>query len=870
MGFGARIATALALVAALALPAQAAQAQPAPTQPAPTQTADAAAPSVAHLLTNSLQDPLGIGGDAPRPSGRTGFDVSVGGLSVNHLDDALGVPVEGLIFSWQLFGESRGVVQSARQIQVATRADGFDAPNVWDSGRVGSRESVNVRYGGPELGARMRYFWRVRVWDGAGAASSWSEPTWFETALPVEDTTAADWGAEWIGAEPLRPLGLDWSDYTLTVRTSNIIEALGIVFYADSASQQNAYMWQLSARGAPSIRPHSLVDGRWTEIGATPVPETALPGGFTAEHEVTIALSSGQAVTSIDGEVIETRPTPLRSMGTVGFRTGAGESGEVHEVTVTKGTETLFHTDFTDGVNPFDIGSVTASGLSVSGAEKFGVFTTKSLALPLLRRDFQTSKQIASARMYATALGVYKMEINGQRVGDEELAPGWTDYSQLVQYQVYDVTDLLRQGSNTVGAVVGPGWYAGNIAWFGPRHFGSDTAFLGRLEITYTDGTREVVTTDESWVLKRGPVVDADLLMGESYDFRREVPGWSEPGSTTGWQPVHVYQPAVGDLHAQTDPPVRVTEERAPEAVSTPAPGVTIYDMGQNMVGWVRVQLKGQAGDVVRIRHGEVLNPDGTLYTATLRTAKATETVTLGADGTTEYSPSFTFHGFRYVEITGLDSAPTIEDVTGVVVGTDNTATSSFRTSNPMLNQLHSNIVWGVRGNFLSVPTDTPARDERLGYSGDLNVIVDTATFNTDSYAFLDKWLRDMRMRQAPNGVLPEFAPGINPGVGESVATAGWGDGHLNVTYALWKQFGDAAVIDENWQAMVDYVDFWSSVAQDGVVPEGHGIGDWLNLDDPTSNSLLATAYYAYDAHLMERGRDGTRSAPTAPSRTLG
>ncbi|MDQ0895950.1 family 78 glycoside hydrolase catalytic domain [Agromyces ramosus] len=814
-------------------------------------------PALAALLAVSL---AGTGTDTVAFAEVESGEVAVGTLAVNHLEDAIGIPTSPPVFSWQLEGRERGIVQSARQIQVATSADGFDDPDVWDSGRVEGRDSVNVSYDGEALEAQTEYHWRVRAWDGAGSPTEWSEPSRFETALAADAATAEAWDAEWIGGPPHGTLGVEWSDYTLRMRTSNITEALGIVFYADS-TVSNTYMWQLSARGEPTLRPHSRVNGSWALLGEVPIPGEALPGGFAGEHEITIELADDTATTSIDGRVIDTRPIPLRSSGTLGFRSAQGESGDVEELTVTRDDETLFHTDFSDGVNPFAIGNVSDGRLRVSGVIENGVFTSEDRPLPLVRKDFDIDKPISSARLYSTALGVYTAEINGARVGDHELAPGWTDYSQLVQYQVYDVTELLQQGPNTIGVKLGTGWYAGHLAWVGPNRYGTDPAFLGRLEITHDDGTTSVVTSDGSWATTPGPIVDADILMGETYDFRREVPGWSEPGSASGWSAANVFTPAVGELQAQTDPPVRVTEERPVEAVTTPTDGVTIYDLGQNMVGWVRARLTGAPGDVLTIRHGEVLNPDGTLYTANLRSARATEKVTLGSDGTVEYSPSFVFHGFRYVEITGLASPPAAEDLTGIVVGTDNRRTSTFDTSDPMLNQLQSNIVWGVRGNFLSVPTDTPARDERLGYSGDLNVIVDTATFNHDAYAFLTKWLRDMRLRQAPNGALPGVAPGTEPGVGESNVSAGWGDAAVTVTHALWKQYGDTQVIDDNWQMMNDLLGFWTSVAQSGIVPEGHGIGDWLNLDDPTSNSLIATAYYAHDADLLSEmaratGRD--------------
>jgi alpha-L-rhamnosidase len=364
-----------------------------------------------------------------------------------------------------------------------------------------------------------------------------------------------------------------------------------------------------------------------------------------------------------------------------------------------------------------------------------------------------------------------------------------------------------------------------------------------QLRITYDDGTTQVIATDSSWETAPGAVLAADLLNGESYDARR---------TPAGWTPVQVRPSATAKLVPQTDQPVRVTQQLAAKAIPSPTPGVYLYDLGQNMVGVARLTLTGTPGVSVKIRYGEVLNPDGTLYTDNLRSAKATDHYTLASNSPETYRPRFTFHGFRYIELSGLPSAPPASAVVGVVMGTDGAQVSSFSTNSALVNKLHSNIVWGQRGNFLSIPTDTPARDERMGWTGDINVFARTAVYNLDSQAFLAKWLQDLRDSQNAAGAYASVAPTVPNSFDGGMGNAGWADAGVNVPWTLWQAYGDTSVIRQHYDSMRRYIDYLAA-SSNGFIRGGGDYGDWLNLDDPTPGELIGTSFVAKGARQLSQ-----------------
>ena len=473
---------------------------------------------------------------------------------------------------------------------------------------------------------------------------------------------------------------------------------------------------------------------------------------------------------------------------------------------------------------------------------------------PYLRRDFTVGQPVSWARLYVTALGLYEARLNGQRVGDAVLAPGWTDYAQRIPYQSYDVTTLVREGGNVLGALLADGWYAGFFGFDAKRagaHYGPAPELLAQLVISLADGTTQWLVTDDAWQATFGAIRHADLLMGERHDLAREPHGWDRPGfDAAGWRPVRCRDRDGRALVADPGPPIRVTEEIEPASVTADGAGRLIADFGQNLTGWLRVSTDGPAGASVRIRHAEVLAADGSLYTDNLRTARQTDEF-CGPGGPATFEPRFTLHGFRYAEITGYPGQPGRRDIVARVAHSDTPAAGSFESSAPWLNQLLRNIDWGQRGNFISVPTDCPQRDERLGWLGDAQVFARTACYNRDVAAFFGKWLDDVADAQHPSGAFSDIAPRLNvPWAGAPA----WGDAGVIVPWTLHKMYGDRAILRRHFAAMTRWMDFIERDNPDYLRTRnlGNSYNDWLAPgDDETSPELLATAYWAYDAALM-------------------
>jgi len=471
----------------------------------------------------------------------------------------------------------------------------------------------------------------------------------------------------------------------------------------------------------------------------------------------------------------------------------------------------------------------------------------------LLRKAFTLPRAVRSARVYVTALGSYRLHVNGKRVGKDVLTPDWTDYRKRVPYQVYDVTDLLKQGDNAVGAILGDGWYASALGWTLQRfNFGPPpTRFLMQMRVQYADGAEETIVSDESWRVDQGPILRSEIYAGETYDARREQPGWDRPGfNDSTWKAADVLETAPLALSAQRSPTIQITETLKPKVVTTPAPGVYVFDMGQNMVGWVRLKVKGEAGTQVRLRFAEILKPDGNIYVENLRRAEATDTYILRGSGEEIFEPHFTYHGFRYVEVTGYPGTPGQDAITGQVLHTAAPLSGKFACSDEMVNQLWRNILWGQRGNLHSVPTDCPQRDERLGWMGDAQVFWRTACYNMDLAAFTDKWMRDVVEAQSPAGGFANVSPRV---ILPLEGAPAWGDAGVIVPWTAYRQYGDTRLIEENWTAMEKWMNYIHSANPDLIWSKRRSadFGDWVPANSETPKDVIATAYWAYDAHLM-------------------
>lgn len=609
-------------------------------------------------------------------------------LLCEYVTNPIGIDSRKPRLSWNLVSEQRGARQSAYQIFVE-----LGERLVWDSGRVGSDQSIQVPYEGPALESKQRLKWKVRVWDENGEATLSSETAWWEMGLLEPD----DWSGAWIGSP--------------------------------------------------------IVGGART-----------------------------------------TAPCPY------------------------------------------------------------------------LRKEFQLNGPIQQARLYVSALGLFECWINGERVGEDVFTPGWTNYRKRVQYLTYDVTQALKTGENAIGAILGDGWYCGHIAQLDRQNYGDRPRFLAQLEVTYADGSRAVIVSDAGWLAKSGPILESDMIMGECYDARLEMPGWDRAGyNSADWLPVVIFDDPNLSLVAKVNPPVRRHEELAP--VGEPSEirlwptSNWIFDLGQNMVGWIRLKVSGSDGKTVRMRFSEVLNPDGTLYTPSLRSARATDYYTLRGDGDEYYEARFTYHGFRYVELSGLPGKPGRDAVTGIVLHSDTLKTGEFECSNPAINQLQHNITWSQKGNFVEVPTDCPQRDERLGWTGDAQVFIPTAAYNMDVAAFFTKWQQDLEDSQSEIGEFPPVIPAVQPFGLTNDGGPAWADAGVICPWTIYQVYGDRELLVRYYDSMKRFVEYLreSSVGLIRVHPQAlrngifGGFGDWLSTNAETPRDLIGTAYFAFCARLLAR-----------------
>ncbi len=524
----------------------------------------------------------------------------------------------------------------------------------------------------------------------------------------------------------------------------------------------------------------------------------------------------------------------------------------------------------------FETGLMDPSGWVARWIEKEDD-TLRYSPSPHFRKEFKISKPIAKATVYVTSHGFYELHLNGNKVGDQVLTPGWTSYNKRLQYQVYDVTGQVVKGNNAIGAVLGDGWYRGTLAWGNNwAIYGKRLGLLLQLRIVHTDGSETIIVTDETWKANQdGAIRMNDIYNGEIYDARKRLTGWNLPGyDDSKWVPVRTAAYRMDNIIASESVPVRKIQEIKPVKIFRTPKGSLVVDMGQNMVGWVRLKVKGERGTVVTLRHAEVLDKYGEFYTENLRRAKCQLQYTLSGDGEEIYEPRFTFMGFRYVEVNGFPGELTAENITGVVVHSDMEVTGSFECSNPLLNQLQHNIQWGQKGNFVDVPTDCPQRDERLGWTGDAQVFCRTAAFNMNVAAFFTKWLKDVAADQKPGGEVPDVIPDVLNRQDATTASpsAAWGDVAVIVPWTMYLVYGDSKFLENQYPSMKAWVEYIRKKAGDSYLWKGGSkYGDWLfyhppirnhtEFDGHTEHDFIATAMFGYSTKLLslaakELGKD--------------
>jgi alpha-L-rhamnosidase len=803
-----------------------------------------------------------IAASAPLIAQQSAKAAGPAGLQVDNLKTPLGIDDPAPHFSWQLEDPSLGAKQTAYEVQVASSAERLAAgkADVWDSGRVESDSSINIPYAGPALQPSTRYFWSVKLWNAEVKPYSPSETSWWETGLMKQDA----WSAQWIGYETPEEATVRQAPAVWITNPDAKTSALG-------SGPEQRFDYRIAIQLSKPIKFAALyVTGQdtvsaWINgekvLNEDPLPPwKQMPWKKFVRTEVTTKVSSGANTIAIEALHYVVNPNgmatddapPVIATLVVEYADGSWAS-----YSSGANWKTAIHADAGWQEKNFDDAgwksAIIWNPLSGRRSEALGHPWLPD-SVKSLRHNFTVSAPIKSARLYATALGGYEMFLNGQRVGDQVLAPGWTDYRERVVYQTYDVTTQVTSGENVIRALLAPGWYETPLEWFQqPNNYGdTPPALRAQLRIEHTDGSVEWVTTDASWQAQRSYILHSEIYDGESQDVHQRPPESDSPKlDPSEWKAAETIDPAPVKIVAQDFPPIRVERELKAVALTEPKPGVGVYDFGQNFSGVERLSVSGM-GDV-QVRFAEVLNPDGTIYTNNLRTAKATDTFTLPGftDMWLNFTPQFTFHGFRYAELTGMTAGPGKDAVTGLVFHTDAPWTAKLETGSAMINQLWSNILWGQRSNFVGVPTDCPQRDERLGWMGDAQVFWRTASYNMDLAAFSRKFAADIRGTQAGSPYYGIYAPGTVHSHEQSAA--GWSDAGVIVPWTTWLQTGDTTIIEQNWDAMTKYLDAIAADNPGFLWKSNYGdpFGDWLSPEGKTDEVLIASAYWAYDATLM-------------------
>ena len=765
------------------------------------------------------------------------------GLQVGGAVDPLGIDDTTPDFQW---ANDRGVErQTAFEVRVASSVSGLESADLWRSGRVPSGRQ-DVEYDGRRLDSRDRGVWQVRVWSGDGGPSGWSRPGTFEIGLLDE----SDWRADWI-TDPRWDQALH-QDVALGAQQGRYVRVrvidlgrpeeplddpgwkprmeLGEVAVVDSTGEagnlaEGATVTVSEENSEPGVwEPRFLTDGKLTTADA--------PRGYrSAYHEETDVQDQPIVITIDLGEVTSFDTVRLYSLWDSPGRYG---------------TTPNFPRDLQV--------SVSSDGETFTNAGPRTKYKAVSIlheapdALPVLARDFTTRGQVASARLYVSGLGVYEASLNGRAVSPDVLEPANTQHADRVPYASYDVTGLVRPGANTWGLELGNGIFNVFNTPADPNRYikaaaghGAPRA-IGQLEITYTDGGRDVVTTDESWDSTLGDVTFTNWYGGEDQDARRAIDRWNTTGADrSDWQDaVEIDAPHGGTtLVARENPPIRQVDTIETVAVTEPKPGVHVFDLGMNFAGWQELTTSGPAGTTITMRPGEKLNGDGTVDMRSVG-GNIRDTFTLSGDGEETFTPRFVYHGFRYLQVEGLSTPPTVDTVRGIVLRASNRRVGTFSTSDPMMRDIHRIIDRSVQSNMYSVFTDCPHR-EKLGWLDQTNLVFDTTAFGYDIQAHYRKMLQDVVDAQQGDGLVPTTAPEDSLFAGAFRHDANWGATLAVSSWQIYAWFGDASAMREHWPAMVAYFDFLKGKAPDGIL--AGGLGDWITPASPATPAPLTQTW---------------------------
>lgn len=801
-------------------------------------------------------------------------------LTTEYMDRPMGIDVKQPVFGWQMQSDRYGAAQTAYRIVTATSKENLEnGTYTYDSGTVNSSTSVCIKYNGPELAPCTRYYWQVLVTDERGKVHE-SPASWFETGL-----MGGLWGnAMWIASNKMQlsPYRFDYA-IEYDVETAKP----GPAKFIFGAPQEDCYVFvMLDTRDSAKVMLGNALYNKETVQHTLNVSNIIPPADATKKHHIRLEVRGGSnydVKVSLDGRVIsqgnqtsincmrDSIGRPQARLFSIGYRQPQGFDAVFSNIKLLnyKWDNLVLNSD--------------PKTYNAKGDNKAVLWMPSSdINAPIMRKNVNVAKAVKRARLYATARGAYWFYINGQRVGDGYLNPGWTDFRHRIMYNTYDVTQMLRQGNNALGIELGHGWFCDDFGFAGAMwgdQYGYKPSALAMIKVEYTDGTNETFVTDNTWkVYNGGPLYVNNLYHGVIYDAQREVDGWKEPGfNDAAWEKVAILPPPPASTEIQGYVGLEIKNNITLTAKKMTRIGNRfIYDMGQNFAGVPRLKnMKGRKGQTITIHFAEMLYPEtvpenprapltrehyernkGQMYMDNYRSAISTDYYTFrGAPEGETFEPPFTQHGYRYVSIDGLDEPLPLEDVEGIVLESVGEQISRYETSNADINQLFNNIVWGQRGNFLAVPTDCPQRDERLGWTGDANVFCRTSTYNMMTGPFFNRWFYTLRDQKSDNGDVGGYYPSLG-GTKEGAPRSGfergcgWSDVTITVPWEMYQQYGDLGFVERHYGAMKDYMKFLESQAKDYIYPDAFYWGDWL-APMPTNISMLNTAYFGYDARLM-------------------
>lgn len=801
-------------------------------------------------------------------------------LTTEYMDRPMGIDVKQPVFGWQMQSDRYGAAQTTYRIVTATSKENLEnGTYTYDSGTVNSPTSVCIKYNGPELAPCTRYYWQVLVTDERGKVHE-SPASWFETGL-----MGGLWGnAMWIASNKMQlsPYRFDYA-IEYDVETAKP----GPAKFIFGAPQEDCYVFvMLDTRDSAKVMLGNALYNKETVQHTLNVSNIIPPADATKKHHIRLEVRGGgnyDVKVSLDGRVIsqgnqtsincmrDSIGRPQARLFSIGYRQPQGFDAVFSNIK-------LLNYKWDNLVLNSDPKTYNAKGDNKAVLWMPG----SDINAPIMRKNVNVGKEVKRARLYATARGAYWFYINGQRVGDGYLNPGWTDFRHRIMYNTYDVTQMLRQGNNALGIELGHGWFCDDFGWAGAMwgdQYGYKPSALAMIKVEYTDGTNETFVTDNTWkVYNGGPLYVNNLYHGVIYDAQREVDGWKEPGfNDAAWEKVAILPPPPASTEIQGYVGLEIKNNITLTAKKMTRIGNRfIYDMGQNFAGVPRLKnMKGRKGQTITIHFAEMLYPEtvpenprapltrehyernkGQMYMDNYRSAISTDYYTFrGAPEGETFEPPFTQHGYRYVSIDGLDEPLPLEDVEGIVLESVGEQISRYETSNADINQLFNNIVWGQRGNFLAVPTDCPQRDERLGWTGDANVFCRTSTYNMMTGPFFNRWFYTLRDQKSDNGDVGGYYPSLG-GTKEGAPRSGfergcgWSDVTITVPWEMYQQYGDLGFVERHYGAMKDYMKFLESQAKDYIYPDAFYWGDWL-APMPTNISMLSTAYFGYDARLM-------------------